>query len=189
MHLLPLSRPCGPVCDTIDEAFAKLKKFDRDDPRAQAISNLITEMMALDDQPFSLVEDKGFCRLLRHLEPRFIIPGRRHFAEECLQAKYDETALLLHTLIDNDARHMSFTTDIWTCDVNPVSMLGLTAQWLDKDFKLYRAVLHSQELPGSHTADMIHLAFVAMLKKWNITKEMVHVVLRAVLVILLKKSN
>ena len=57
-------------------------------------------------------------------------------------------------------------------------MLGLMAQWLDKDFKLYRAVLHSQELPGSHTTDMIRLAFVAMLQKWNITKEIVHVVLR-----------
>ncbi|KAM3843239.1 zinc finger BED domain-containing protein 4-like [Diretmus argenteus] len=162
----------------IDEAFAKVKKFHRDDPRAQAITNLITEMMALDDQPFSIVEDRGFVRVIHHLEPRYIIPSRRYFSDECLPAKYDEIATLLHTLIDNDAQHISFTTDIWTCDNHPVSMLGLTAQWLDKDFKLYRAVLHSQELPGSHTADCIRSAFVAMLQRWNIKKEMVHVVLR-----------
>ena len=80
----------------IVEAFAKCKNLT-DDPRAQAISNLITEMMAL-DQPFSLVEDKRFCQLLRNLEPRFIIPSRRHFAEECLQAKCDEIALLTYIL-------------------------------------------------------------------------------------------
>nr|XP_033938439.1 uncharacterized protein LOC117446386 [Pseudochaenichthys georgianus] len=134
--------------------------------------------MALDDQPFSLVEDKGFSRLVNHLEPRFIIPSRRHFSDECLPAKYNEIATLLHTLIYNDIRDISFTTDIWTSDVSPVSMLGLTAQWLDKDYKLYRAVLHSQELPGSHTANMIREAFEAMLQQWNISKEMVHVVLR-----------
>ncbi|CAJ1053419.1 uncharacterized protein LOC117446386 [Xyrichtys novacula] len=105
------------------------------------------EMMALDDQSFSIVEDRGFVRVIHHLEPRYNIPSRCHFSE-CLPAKYDEIATLLHTMIDNDAQHISFTTDIWTCDTHPVSML-------DKDFRLYRAVLHSQELPGSHNADCI----------------------------------
>lgn len=40
----------------INEAFEKTKKFHKNDPRAQAISNLIMEMMALDDQPFSIVK-------------------------------------------------------------------------------------------------------------------------------------
>lgn len=67
--------------------------------------------------------------------------------------------------------------DIWTCDVSPVSMMSLTAQWLNTDFKLHRAVLHSQELPSSHTGTIIQ-TFEAMLQRWNIKKEMVHVVLR-----------
>ena len=163
---------------TIDKAIEKCRKFDRDEPRAKEITTYITEMMALDDQPFSIVEDVGFKRLINNLEPRYTIPSRRLFSDVCLPAKYDQLATLLHNLMDNDARDISFTTDIWTCDVSPVSMLGLTAQWLDKDFKQYRAVLHCEELPGSHTADLIREAFGAMLKKWNIKKEMVHVVLR-----------
>ena len=67
--------------------------------------------------------------------------------------------------------------DIWTCDVSPVSMMSLTAQWLNTDFQLYRAVLQSQELPGSHMGAMIHQTFEAMLQRWNI-KEVVHVDLR-----------
>lgn len=161
----------------IAAAFEKCKRFSRDDPRAKAICDFIIEMMALDDQPFTIVEDTGFCRLVNHLEPRFVLPSRRYFSDVCLPAKYDVIATLLQTLIDGN-KDISFTTDLWTCDVSPISLLGLTAQWLDKDFKLYRAVLHAQELPGSHTATLICEAFEDMLKRWNITKEMVHVVLR-----------
>lgn len=86
-------------------------------------------------------------------------------------------ATLLHQLIDG-IESISVTTDLWTCNVKPVSLLSLTAQLLDKDFKLYRAVLHAQELPGSHTATLICEAFEDMLERWNITKQMVHVVQR-----------
>ncbi|KAK0149385.1 Zinc finger BED domain-containing protein 4 [Merluccius polli] len=126
------------------------------------------EMMALDDQPFILVEDRGFSRLINHLEPRFTLPSRRNFSDVCLPAKYDAIAKCIHTLIDNNVKDISFTMDIWTCDVIPVSMMSLTAQ----------AVLQSQELPVSHTGTMIHQTFDAMLQRWNIKKEMVHVVLR-----------
>jgi len=36
-----------------------------DNPRAQAISTAIGSMMALDCQPFSVVEDEGFKRLIK----------------------------------------------------------------------------------------------------------------------------
>ena len=39
----------------IGEAFEKSKRFTRNDPQAKAIEDLIMEMMALDDQPFTLV--------------------------------------------------------------------------------------------------------------------------------------
>lgn len=39
-------------------------------------------------------------------------------------------------------------------------------------------MLYAQELHGSHTATLICEAFEDMLQCWNITKQMVHVVLR-----------
>ncbi len=36
--------------------------------------------------------------------------------------------------------------------MSPTSMLSLTAQWIDTDFKLQKIVLHSEEFRGSHTA-------------------------------------
>ncbi|KAI3374593.1 hypothetical protein L3Q82_021169 [Scortum barcoo] len=57
-------------------------------------------------------------------------------------------------------------------------MLSLTAQWLDPDFAPIKAVLHSQECRGSHTAQAITCAFGKMFEMWKITKEKVHVVVR-----------
>lgn len=42
------------------------EKFARDDTRAKAIGDLIMEMMALDDRPFTLVKYRGFSCLINH---------------------------------------------------------------------------------------------------------------------------
>ena len=68
-----------------------------------------------------------------------------------------------------DIAALSFTTDIWSLDVSPTSMLSLTAQSIDTDFKLQKVVLHSQEFRGSHT-DASHL--------WGIRQHVWHLAYR-----------
>ena len=45
----------------IQQAFENCR-FARDSPKAKEINNKITECIALVDQPFSVLEDQGFCR-------------------------------------------------------------------------------------------------------------------------------
>ncbi|XP_049925075.1 zinc finger BED domain-containing protein 4-like [Epinephelus moara] len=78
----------------------------------------------------------------------------------------------------SDAVSISFITDIWSSSVSQVSMLSLTAQWLDEDFALKKAVLHSQECCGSHTPVTISAAFEGMFEAWKIPKAKVHAVVR-----------
>lgn len=138
----------------IQQSFEKCKSFSRDSEKSKAINDKVMEFIALGDQPFSVVEDPSFRKLIAHLEPRYTLPSRRFFSDVSLPALYDIVATHIHNLIDNNGLHVSFTTDIWTSDVSPVSMLSLTAQWLDQDFNLQKAMLHAQECPGSHTATM-----------------------------------
>jgi hypothetical protein len=65
------------------------------------------------------------------------------------------TVLFKHTPLAMGVTAISFTTDIWTSVVRLMSMLSLTAQWVDKDFVLRKAVLLAQECAGSHTAAAI----------------------------------
>jgi len=82
-----------------EKAFENSKKFARDDPKATAINDKIMEFMALDEQPFSVVEDQGFCQLIAHLEPRCVLPSRRYFADVSLPALYDAVAKHIHSEI------------------------------------------------------------------------------------------
>lgn len=47
------------------------------------------------------------------------------------QQKFNAMATLLHTVIDGN-KDISFTTDLWTCDVSLYKSAQI-AQWLDKE--------------------------------------------------------
>ncbi|KAI2648703.1 Zinc finger BED domain-containing protein 4 [Labeo rohita] len=125
----------------------------------------IIKFIVLDDQPLSVVENVGFRRLIEHLEPRYSLPVREHISCKL-----------------KDVRTISFTTDIWSCDSTPLSLLSLTAHWVDtvtpSSFTLQSAVLQANEFRGSHTGKSIAESIEGMLEKWNISKSRVHVILR-----------
>ena len=161
---------------SVADVFEKAKKFGSDSAKAKGITTKVMEFIALDDQPFSVVEDVGFRRLMGHIEPRYTVPSRRHFSDVCLPEMYNVVSTHVHELLATDIAAFSFTTDIWSSDVSPTSMLSLTAQWIDTEFNLQKVVLHSQEFRGSHTAAAISDAFAKMFDTWRIDPSKVHAI-------------
>ncbi|XP_034096541.1 zinc finger BED domain-containing protein 4-like [Gymnodraco acuticeps] len=161
---------------SVADLFEKIKKFPSDGPKAKGITRKLMECIAMDDQPFSVVQDVGFRRLIEHIEPRYSLPSRQHLADVCLPELYNVVANHIHELLATDITAISFTTDIWSSDVSITSMLSLTAQWIDKDFKLQKILLHSQEFRGSHTAQSISLTFANMFDTWHIDRPKVHAI-------------
>ena len=141
----------APVGSLIEQALEKTKKFQKDHRKQKALTVAITKMIAGDDQPFSVLEDEGFSEVLEVAEPRYNKPSRRYFADVALPALHDNVATHVHNLLDSNVNDFSFTTDIWSSDLNQTSMLRLTAQWIDERFEMKRVVLHAKEFPGSHT--------------------------------------
>ncbi len=167
--------PSTPTPSVVD-VFEKARMFPSDGVKAKGITQKIMEFIALDDQPFSVVEDVGFRRLIEHIEPRYVMPSRRHFSEMCLPELFNVVATHVHEHIAADISAISFTTDIWSSDVSITSMLSLTAQWIDADFQLQNILLHSQEFRGSQTAAAISDAFANMFDTWHIDQSKVHVI-------------
>lgn len=167
----PTSQP------TLEETLKRKEKMASDSNKAKQITEKIAQMIAMSDQPFSLVEDAGFLLLLEHLEPRYNMPSRHYFVEKALPAlqKKIRDKLLVQLA---EASDVAFTTDIWSSSVCPMSLLSLTAQWVDSKFVLRRATLHVREFRGSHTAERIQQAIEEMLNNWGIDKKRVHVILR-----------
>ena len=54
-------------------------------------------MIAMDNQPFSIVEDQGFIELLAELKPKYVNPSTKYFNETMLQQAqaYDSLKLKL----------------------------------------------------------------------------------------------
>ncbi|XP_038157148.1 zinc finger BED domain-containing protein 4-like [Cyprinodon tularosa] len=162
---------------TLPQMLKKREKMSRDNPHAMKITEALTQYIALDDQPLSVIEDIGFRRLLSVLEPRYEIPSRQYITDRELPKLYDFVKRHIQSLLQ-DVSAISLTTDIWTSSVSPVSLISLTAQWVDKDFTLQRAVLHAKQFRGSHTSQAIEDVFDEMLRKWGVPKTLIHVVLR-----------
>ena len=89
-----------------------MKNFSRDSEKAKAIYDRVMEFIALDDQPFFVVENLGFRKLIAHLEPCYTLPGHCFFSDVSLLALYDDIATHVHNLIDKNGLHVSFTTDM-----------------------------------------------------------------------------
>lgn len=147
----------------------------KDSPRAKKITETITEFIALDDQPFSVVDDMGFRRLLEVLEPRYEPPSRRHITDVMLPRVFDTVKAHVQSSVA-DVESLSFTTDIWSSSLCPMSLLSLTAQWIDEKFDRHQVMLQTRPFRGHHTSLAIANIFTDMLQLWGIKTTATHVV-------------
>ena len=90
--------PSAPA-PSVADLFEKARQFSSDSAKAKGITQKMMEFIALDDQPFSVVDDVGFRRLIKHIEPRYAMPSRRHFSDVCLPELYNVVANHVHELI------------------------------------------------------------------------------------------
>lgn len=109
---------------TLQQTFARQEKMPRDIPRAIKITEVLTQFIILDDQPLSVVDNVGSCRLFNVLEPKYEIPSRRYVTEVILPQIHNAVKKHITSLL-HDIKTISFTTDIWSCFVNPLSLISL----------------------------------------------------------------
>ncbi|CAI5678562.1 zinc finger BED domain-containing protein 4-like [Oreochromis niloticus] len=166
-----------PYQQTLLENIQRREKFPPESNRAKLITEKIVEFVVLDDQPLSVVENDGFRRLIEHLEPRYMLPNRHFISEEAIPGKYKQVRKFISESLEMIPT-LSMTTDIWSSDVCPLSLLSLTVHWIDSSFTMQKAVLQAKEFRGSHTGESIAAAMEEMLNAWEIPKNKVHVVLR-----------
>ena len=160
---------------TMEETRARVKVWDINDPKAERIHHKIAEMMALDYQPLSVVNDVGFISLLQMIEPKYKVPSRKYFTENVLPKIKENIDTKLAQLL-KDVEFLSLTTDIWSTSLSNESLISMTPHWIGDEFKRMSAVLHAQKIEGSHTGAAICQALESMLENWKISKSRIHMV-------------
>ena len=95
---------------SLEEVQEKVHIWDINDARAQCMHRLVNEMIALDNQLFSVVEDPGFIRLVSMLEPRYVIPSRKYLVDKVLPTVHSDVTSWVKNEIET-VSYFSFTTD------------------------------------------------------------------------------
>lgn len=126
----------------------------------------IVEMIAEDMQPFSIVENCGFQKLIRFLDSRYTIPSRRTIERTLIPNKYESTRSKVFELVSK-AKHVAITSDIWT-SMNTESYLTVTVHFFDTKLQLRTFVLNTKKLTAKHTAQYLSEVLKSIFDDWNI---------------------
>ena len=153
----------------------RMSAWKPDDPRRVRSDYDLAEMVCLDLQPFSIVEDVGFRKFVKGIEPRYTLPSRSRISNNLIPDVYERVKSAVMKQF-HGMDYISLTTDIWSN--SDKSLMSLTGHWINKDFTLHQTTLNASSIPGSHTGEAMHLEFNKMLSDWDLQKEQVHVVLR-----------
>ncbi|XP_065642272.1 zinc finger BED domain-containing protein 4-like [Hydra vulgaris] len=161
---------------SLREILQRKELWRLDNPKAQAITKLIGEMICLDLQPYCIVEDKGFTRLLKNLAPNYTIPSRKYFSTKVIPLMYETIKAKVKYELDQ-ADFLSLTSDGWTCQHTIQSYYSLTARFVTHEFTVKHVILQVTHFPESHTGHNISKFINEALQSWDIPHEKIHAVL------------
>ena len=157
----------------MDSMFKAKDYLHKDHPRARQLTTAITRMIALDSQPYAMVDDPGFRELMYVAEPRYQLPSSTTFSRNLVPALYEQTKKSVTEKMLNDFSNgdpvpaFSFTTDIWTSRKMD-AYISFTVAYLTSEFKLCTASLEQQQITGSHTADAILESLEKAMDEWKL---------------------
>lgn len=127
-------------------------------------------MIALDYQPYSIVDDRGFKNLINTLEIKYKLPTRQYLSSTAIPQLYSKRLSELKEEITTELNNMlsiSFTFDIWTSGAQQ-PYISLTTHYLTKQFDLRNKIIGCSYFPGEHTGKNIFLKIKAMVNECNI---------------------
>ncbi|XP_028388787.1 zinc finger BED domain-containing protein 4 [Phyllostomus discolor] len=106
------------------------EKFYDSHPVAKKITSLVAEMIALDLQPYSVVDNVGFSRLLAYLKPQYSLPSPSYFSRTAIPGMYDSVKQIIGAhLKEAESGVVHFTAGVWTSH-QAREYLTLTAHWV-----------------------------------------------------------
>ncbi|XP_041374446.1 zinc finger BED domain-containing protein 4-like [Gigantopelta aegis] len=148
----------------MEQFVSHVNRWAANDHRTLAADRKLTEMICLDMQPMSMVEDTGFKTFVDTLQPSYSLPTRKHLRWNLIPKLYNEIKANIKQQLEM-VEIVSITTDHWTSRANDAYM-SVTAHILTEDFELKDFCLDVAYMPQSHNAENISRALVDSVKSW-----------------------
>ncbi|XP_053180810.1 E3 SUMO-protein ligase ZBED1-like [Scomber japonicus] len=151
---------------TIAAAFQQ--QFSNNSEKHKEITKAIGVFIAKDMQPYSVVSDRGFCYMLKVLEPRYSIPSRTHFSSKVIPELYEVCRSEAETEL-KQAPFLALSTDSWTSRAT-TSYLTVTVQYIS-DWELKGYVLQTCPVYERHTSAHLTQELKQAVTEWKLERE------------------
>ncbi|XP_050340027.1 uncharacterized protein LOC126766179 [Bactrocera neohumeralis] len=109
--------------------------YENDSKRKRLLDSKVMNMIAVDVQPFSCVDDDGFKELMKEMDPRYDV---------VLPSQYESLKNKLQSVL-NDIDFVAITTDLWTSKANE-GYITVTCHFVLNSFTLESAILATRQL-------------------------------------------
>ncbi|CAL1281113.1 unnamed protein product [Larinioides sclopetarius] len=128
----------------------------------------VTKFIATAMQPYNIVESPPFVDMVRTLNPRYKLPGRKYFSKNAISKLFNDTKEKIKnelTLVKSN--NVCITTDCWT-SVSTMPFISITAHFIDINWELKYACLNCVHFDVAHTAKNISEVLKDRLFDWNL---------------------
>lgn len=134
--------------------------------RPKRLDTLIGEMICLDFQNLSIVEDTGFKKLMKELVPNYRPPNRKAIVKETLPELYDNIANQLRETLEK-CRYVAISVELWT-NLNLEGFMTLTVHYFLNE-KYISSVLHTERINTEHSSgDLASVMHLILNEQWQI---------------------
>ncbi len=138
--------------------------------RSKDITRAVSYFLAKDMMPLSTVERDGFRKLVKVLDSRYELPGRKYFSRTALPQLYEECRRRKLEINLRNVRYFATTTDLWSSRTSEPYM-SLTIHYIDEDWGLQSRCLQTAYFPDDHTADILSAGMEDALASWDLSED------------------
>src|SRR3954469_17624986 len=128
----------------------------------------MTDLIRIDtlDQAFTVIENDMFQIMMKRLRPEVQFISADTISSDITKAfKHEQT--LIQKKLQSTLGKISLTLNGWTSK-NQILFLGITAHWIDENWKLNQITLEFYHLEGSHSEENLAKALVKVLNEYGI---------------------
>ncbi|GFW43200.1 zinc finger BED domain-containing protein 1 [Trichonephila clavipes] len=139
-----------------------------DDQASKRTTDSVTKFLVCTMQPYNLVDRKELINMVKVLNPRYSLPGRKHFTATAVPKLYNEVRDKIRqelSLINKDT--ISVTTDCWTSIAN-TPYITITVHFITSEWALKSACLACAHFDDDHNGKNIAEVLRSILNDWGI---------------------
>ncbi|XP_077417784.1 E3 SUMO-protein ligase ZBED1 isoform X1 [Vanacampus margaritifer] len=153
---------------TVTQSVNKGTPYEKTSKRWREITEAVTYYLVKDMIPIKNVENEGFKRLFKVVDPRYDLPSRKFFSSTAIPRLYSEC----REKIEREVRTVRFfaaASDMWSSRTSE-PYLSLTIHYIH-DWKLCSATLQTTYIPEDHTGELIAQGLRDALQCWGLKEE------------------